>query len=401
MNKLSNAEILNYVLDCMLRVVGKKKSNLFAITTLAEIIKNLEQKHPFLRYITIDTKVFSETWIAVSVDQEIDTIEEKQIGRAVNDIINKLSKCIKSDEGYYIIREIRDELKYEMETNLQRFGVDLNIKQFEYGIFKDEEKRIEISGVKNSEIVKSILQIVIKLLRNVYQKSESISTLNTYIKNLELTYDFLKYITIKYVPGSDEFYLISISSEIDDIPPTQLGESIGKIVYEISSSIAWKGNRSFIENFKNLLKTDEFQKLNEIGVKLDRISIQLKRQKHQKISQRILETLFALLLERTSKESAQQALDTTIKKLQKDYDVLHYITLDPDAEIHIFTVSPEINTVESYKVGKAFREMIKILHDIYGDKTFVSDFKTKLGDEYLCEIEEMGINLHFLEIRFV
>ncbi len=136
MSNLTKSEIVNYVLDHIIRVVEKRKSDLFAITTLAEIIKQLEPEYDFLQYIKIDTKIYSETWIAIQVDQEIDSIEEEILGKAINEIIDKLSKSFRGDEDYYIIREIRDELKYEIEAILQKFGVDLNLKQFEYAVFK-------------------------------------------------------------------------------------------------------------------------------------------------------------------------------------------------------------------------------------------------------------------------
>ena len=60
----------------------------------------------------------------------------------------------------------------------------------------------------------------------------------------------------------------------------------------------------------------------------------------------------------------------------------------------------EINSVESYKLGTAFREIIKVIHDILGDETFIPEFKKKMGDKNLLEIEKMGVNLHFLELRF-
>ena len=144
MSNLTKSEIVNYVLDCIIRVVEKRKSDLFAITTLAEIIKQLEPEYDFLQYIKIDTKIYSETWIAVQVDQQIDSIEEKMLGKAISEIIDKLSKSFRGDEDYYFIREIRDELRYEIETILKKVGVDLNLKQFEYEVFKGEDKRIDI-----------------------------------------------------------------------------------------------------------------------------------------------------------------------------------------------------------------------------------------------------------------
>lgn len=177
-------EVVKYVLDCIIRVVGGKKSDLFAITTLAEIIKQLEPRYDFLKHIKVDTKVFSETWIAIQVDQQIDSVDGKILGKAIIEIINKLAKYIRSDEDYYLIREIRDELGYEYVTILRKFGVDLNFKQFEYGIFKGESKKIEISRTCNSEILTPILMILLRLLNKPYSKEESVTSLNTHIKIL-------------------------------------------------------------------------------------------------------------------------------------------------------------------------------------------------------------------------
>ena len=66
------------------------------------------------------------------------------------------------------------------------------------------------------------------------------------------------------------------------------------------------------------------------------------------------------------------------------------------------SIMPEVNSVESYKLGKAIREIIKMTHKHLGDKSynFIEEFKNKLGDKYLSEIEKIGVNLHFLELKF-
>jgi len=403
MSKLKKSEILNYVLYCIIRVVEKRKSDLFAIKTLDEIIKQLEPKYDFFRFIKIDKKVFSETWIAIQVDSQMDSVDGKMLGEAIIEIINKLSKYVRSDEGYYIIREIRDELGYEIITILKKFGVDLNLTQFEYGIFKGEDKRLEISRTSNSEALKPILILLMRLLNKSYSKDESVKVLSMHIKNLEVNYDFLEFITIDYKPMEKEFYSMKISPNIDEIPPTKVGDFISRLLQDIGTSIKWTGKLSFIDSFKRGLGADELQKIKEIGVKLDLIKVKLKRQKHKVIAQKILETLLDLLTDRISKDSAVSTLNTTIIHLQKEYEVLHYITIDTSngkEGIAIFQVSSEINNIESYKLGKAFREIIKELYDIHGDNAFVSDFKKKLGKEILRESERLGINLHFLELRF-
>jgi hypothetical protein len=32
---------------------------------------------------------------------------------------------------------------------------------------------------------------------------------------------------------------------------------------------------------------------------------------------------------------------------------------------------------------------------------FIEEFKNKLGNEYLSEIEKMGVNLYFLELKYI
>ena len=403
MSNLTKSEIVKYVLDCIIRTVGKRKTNLFAITTLAETTKQLETEYDFLRYIKIDTRIHSETWIAVQVDKQIDSIEEKMLGNAISKIIDKLSISVRGDKDYYIIRELRDELNYEVETALQKFGVDLNLKQLEYVVFKDEDKRIETTRTSSLEIIKSILKALIMLLNKPYPKDEAVQTLSTHIKNLEVKYDFLKYITLDYIPMAEEFYSITLSPNIDEIPPAKIGESLGVLLQEIGTSITWDNEPSFIESLKIELGADKLQKLRKIDVKLDQINVQLKRQKHRRVAQKILETLFDILTERTSKESAVTTLNTTITDLQNKYEVLSSIKIDTskiNEGTDVFQVAPEINDVESYKLGKAFKEMIKTIHGIVGDKTFVHDFKKRLGEECLQDMEKMGVNLHFLELRF-
>jgi hypothetical protein len=403
MSNLTKSEIVKYLLDCVIRVIVRRKTNFFAIKTLAEIIKQLESEYDFLRYIKIDTEIFSETFTPVQVDQQIDSIEKKMLGKAFSEIIDKLSKSVSDDNDYYIIREIRDELKYEIETTLQKFDIDLNLKQFEYVVFKYRDRVIETTSISNSEALKPIVRVLVVLLNKIYSEEEAVKTLSKYIKNLEVKYNFLKYITVVYIPISKEFYSITISPNIDDITPTKIGKSLEILLHEIGSSITWNRKHSFIDSFKIELGADKLQKISKMDIRLDHINVQLKEQKHKEIAQKIIETLFDLLIERTSKDSAVTALNTTIIDLQNEYEFLSYIKIDTskiDKGMNIVQVKSEINNVKSYELRKAFRDIIKIIHDIFGDKTFIPDFKKRLGEEFMQDIENMGVNLHFLEIRY-
>ena len=92
--------------------------------------------------------------------------------------------------------------------------------------------------------------------------------------------------------------------------------------------------------------------------------------------------------------------------LQEKYEILKYIKIDEnnyDKGPEAFYIEPEINSVESFKIGKAIREIIKTIYNSLGAKTynFIDEFKNKLGERYLSEIEKLGVNLHFLELKLV
>ena len=99
-------------------------------------------------------------------------------------------------------------------------------------------------------------------------------------------------------------------------------------------------------------------------------------------------------------------IDSIIQTLQKNHDFLRYIRIDSThyAEgMNAVSILPDINRVEPYVLAKGFRDIIKLTNSSMGGKVdvFIGDFKRKIGEGYLLELEKMGINLHFLQLKFV
>ena len=109
---------------------------------------------------------------------------------------------------------------------------------------------------------------------------------------------------------------------------------------------------------------------------------------------------------RTAESFAVATIDNIIEELQEEHDVLKYIKIDKsqyEKGSEAINIMPEINNIESYKLGKAIREIIKEAgEELDKDKkaSFIEDFKRQLGDDYLLEIEKIGVNLHFLDLKF-
>jgi len=94
-----------------------------------------------------------------------------------------------------------------------------------------------------------------------------------------------------------------------------------------------------------------------------------------------------------------------IKKLEGTYDALKHIKIDKSRcteGVNAISIMPEVNNVEPYELAKALRDVIKMTGTHLGGKTtsFIEDFKKQFGEEYIQEIEKIGVNLHFLELKF-
>ena len=89
------------------------------------------------------------------------------------------------------------------------------------------------------------------------------------------------------------------------------------------------------------------------------------------------------------------------------HDVLKYIKIDNSQYtqgINAIRIIPEANNVKRYELVRAIRDIIRITEMFLDDNkktSFIENFKIKLGREYIYEIENLGVNLHFLELKFI
>ena len=120
------------------------------------------------------------------------------------------------------------------------------------------------------------------------------------------------------------------------------------------------------------------------------------------ITQKVLNALFEVLSSKTSNTSAQKILSENVFLLQGIHNILNNVKIDTSKSEnqYVFDVLTDINSVESYKLGKAFRDLITIIQKNHKDIPLIADFKEKLGDDYLSQIEKLGVNLHFLELKY-
>jgi len=401
MPELKNSEIIEYILRTLVDKIGRRTSESFAVVVIDTVMKELYPRYGFLRYIKVENTLYSEGMSsAVSVMPDIDSVEATEFYKAINDLIKMTVRHLERNADFFFIKELHEAIDDIDGLVLNDEKLDLGFMQFEY--IAEKKQALDI---KNSEITEQVIKALIYLTNRKFPEAEAIKTVDAAVKELEKNYGFLKNIQIYTTPDSKGIFEIRVLHDINKVWIFTMGETLQKLIEEVGKSVTWDADRSFIEVFKNELGEEHLATITKMGVNLDQIKLVVLQQGHEQVVKKTLETLVNIISKRTSKGFAMATVDTVLNTLREKHDILQYIKIDTsrfEEGIDAISIMPEINNVESYKLGKALREIIKISGRNLGHKTFafIEEFKNQIGEKYLLEMEKMGVNLHFLELKF-
>ncbi len=122
---------------------------------------------------------------------------------------------------------------------------------------------------KQSEIMKNVLRTLISISTRKTDLPYTIITMDDLIKRLETQYHFLKHIQI-----NDDFYneqsddLISVMSDINTVPSTELGKALHSIIDSMNRSLGENAGHFFIKEIRNKLSDECLTMMRDMGVDL-------------------------------------------------------------------------------------------------------------------------------------
>ena len=119
----------------------------------------------------------------------------------------------------------------------------------------------------------------------------------------------------------------------------------------------------------------------------------------------ILCSLYHVAGRRTTNGFAAKVIGSIIKTLERNYDFLKYVRINDKGELiedEAIAISPEINSIQREKVGKAIEAIIRIVYmDIIGKAGlfFIAELKNRAGDDLINELQNFGVDLPALQIE--
>ncbi len=397
MPRYKNDELIGRIIRTTVSVIGRRTSESYAVMVIGTVVRRLSDKYDFLKNVEISNVQYSEIGKIVNITKDLDYVKAEDIGRASRDFIQKITRTLGKNAGYFFIKEIKEDLPYEYEQTIKQLGVDLDFLQLEY---LTDRKSVFDFQIPNSELLAYIFQALFDILAKENGRNFAFLTLEELVKRFSTKYEILEDIEvndIRYMMGAN---IVSVDSKVDIVDPDVIGSVTQKIIQETSNYLQEKGGIPFIEKLKNYMGVEYYLKLEEMGVNLGAIHL-----KHGMIVKRVLKALVDVLSEASAESYAILVLDRVLSKIYYDYESLRFIEIDSSRYSDGFDavcISSDIDLVSPSEVGRGIQKLIEKVSSGLGEdagQNFVDKLKFRLGKAYVLKMEEMGVNLHLVQLR--
>ncbi len=397
MAQIENVEILGTILKSTLGVISRRTSEPYANMILEKVLADLGDKYDFLKKVKIEKDRFNETIDVIDLDYEINDVSIDMVASAIRDFMIRIANLMGKDAGFYFIKEIKEDIPYEYENKIKEIGVDLELIQSE---FITEVKTSFKTGTNNSEILKHVFTVLYEIIEKESGRKSAYEILNDLIIRLSTQYEALNYVKVNDVISIQNVDIISVEKEINSIDKEEIGATIQKIVQEVLLNYDEKETFLIMEKIRNQISAEYCQKLKEIGVNFDAIKL-----KHTLLIKKVLRNLLDILSESSTKSYAILVLNNIMKKFSEKFDFLNLIkinSLQLSEGIDAIEVSSEINSISPIEIGRAIQKIMENVSTSLGEEAgsdFLDMFKKRMGKAYILRMEEIGVNLHMIELR--
>ena len=122
--------------------------------------------------------------------------------------------------------------------------------------------------IENSEIIRKVLNTLVSISSRKTTEGYAVSIMDTLIKRLEGTYEFLKHVEVSDTRFLEDDATISVMSDIDSVQPTEIGKAIHDIIVTMNESLGKDAGHFFIKEISRNIGDDYHSTIKDMGVDL-------------------------------------------------------------------------------------------------------------------------------------
>jgi hypothetical protein len=320
------------------------------------------------------------------------------VGNALKELTNNIMKSMGKTAGYFFIREVREKIGTDYDGVLVKtMDVDLTQLQSTYIV---EKKSINLLHLEASDVVRRLLKTLIELLEKQTSKAYAIEFIGRRVEALRQQYAFLEYVSvndIRYTLGADD---VIVQQKINNVDMREIGRAIDSLLKDTDKGLTDLGRNSIVDDLKIHLTMEYITKLEEMGV-----TIAVHGVGYDAIFKRVIKALIDVLGRTSTETYAIFAVNSFLRKTDSSYEFLKYVKVNPAADqndIYNISIMNNFDSISETDARRAIQKLLQAIVDSLGEKLgnqFIHEFKSSLEKKYLTRIEEIGVNLHMIELH--
>ena len=397
MPQYGNKELIELMIKSTIGVIGRRTSEAYANVIVGNAVKKLEGKYSFLSNVHIKGTKYTEIFEIISIDEDIEEVEKNKLGTTMKEFLENIILSMGKNAGYYFIKEIKEDLPFSFVESIKEIGVDLDFLQLQ---FITEIKEFSKYKIENHDLLKNVFTTIFEILDRNIGRDNAYFILNEFVTRLQIEYPALKYIKINDIRSILNVDIVTVDNAVDQSSSTKVGAAIQKCAQELNFYVIEKNNLFLIDKLKNILNADYLFKLEEIGVNFEIIQL-----KQTIVIKNVLKALVDVLSNSSTESYAIVMVNNVIRQFEEKFDFLRQIKIDGihySEGLNSIVVPTEIESVRQSDLGRSLQKIIEKIARSLGEdagRYFIDKLKGQLGKAYILRIEDMGVNLHLIELR--
>ena len=389
--------VIDTLVRALIRVVGRRTSEGYAMFTVEHVIRTLAKKFGILHFVDIQSNRYAEAMHVITVDPEMNRVNSTEVRQAAVALLKETTDDIGKYAGYFFIKEVKEELPNDFEREIRRMGIDLDLMQLDY---ITEKKKIYKVMIPHSEILSYVLTAILAIVEQEVSRDVAFRMLSELVERLRTGYEVLREVELHDTRYVQHVKTIMVSPTIDRLETESVASTLQKIIQEIDTMLGEQYGVSFIEKLRQYLTFDYLFRLEGMGVDLQVIPL-----RQSLVVKQVISTIVNVLATSSSESYAVLVLDRIIHRMINEDKGVSFVRIDStrlSEGLAAVTIPQDVDRVSSVDLGRSLQKCLESVIIALGEsagKEFLEKFKNQLGKAFLLRMEKMGVNLHIIQIK--
>jgi hypothetical protein len=253
---IEKSDVMRRFLKTIMDVLEKQTSRAYAIRFIAQRIESLRRQYPFLQNVSVNDIRYTLGSEEVVIPPDINNVDSHELGKAIQSILYDTDRALIDIGRNSVVSDLKSHLTIEYLAKLQEMDVT-----------------IIAQGMGYDAIFKQIIKVIIDIIGKTSTEDYAIIAVNSYLRKIDGTYQFLKDVKVDPAVSEGDLYHITTPNSIDSISETEARRAIQQLLVTIVTSLEEKARNEFIQHFKESLEKKYLTKIEELGVNFHMIEL--------------------------------------------------------------------------------------------------------------------------------